>query len=144
VHGLALVGYDEDAARATFSVHCSKGTYVRSLVRDLGELAGCGAYCEALRRTASGPLTLDGAATLADLDDAPTAGPWALVPAAAVAHLPARELDPHEEREIGFGRSLELRGEDGPTRCLAGERLVCIAEPDRGALRPRVVLEPAA
>jgi tRNA pseudouridine55 synthase len=144
VHELALVGYDEDTARATFSVHCSKGTYVRALVRDLGELAGCGAYCEALRRTASGPLEVDGAATLAQLEGDPTEGPWALSPAAALAHLPARELDGSEEREIGFGRSLEARGEQGPTRCLAGERLVCIAEPEAGALRPKVVLEPAA
>jgi tRNA pseudouridine55 synthase len=144
VHELALVGYDEPAARATFSVHCSKGTYVRSLVRDLGELAGCGAYCEALRRTASGPLEVAGAAALAALETAPTEGPWALSPAAALAHMPARALAADEERQIGFGRALELRGEQGPTRCLAGDRLVCVAEPAGGLLRPKVVLEPAA
>jgi hypothetical protein len=58
--------------------------------------------------------------------------------------MPARALDADEERQIGFGRPLESRGEQGPTRCLAGERLVCVAEPAGDVLRPKVVLEPAA
>lgn len=41
---------------ATFRVKCTKGTYVRSLVHDLGQKLGCGAYLATLRRLASGPL----------------------------------------------------------------------------------------
>jgi tRNA pseudouridine55 synthase len=144
VYDLSLVAYDRANARATLDVHCSKGTYVRALVRDLGELAGCGAYCDALRRTASGPLEIASAGDLSAIEADPTDGPWALSPAAAVVHLPARDLAPDEQTAIGFGRPLELRGEEGPTRCLAGDRLVCIAEPADGVLRPKVVLEPAA
>lgn len=40
-------------------VHCSKGTYIRSLAHDLGELLGTGAHATALRRTASGPFMLE-------------------------------------------------------------------------------------
>ena len=57
----------------TIEVHCSKGTYIRTLAEDLGELLGCGAHLSALRRTASGPLTLNHAITLEQLsaeDDA--------------------------------------------------------------------------
>jgi len=49
-------------------VRCSKGTYVRALAEDIGEALGCGAHLIALRRTASGPLTLDGALTLEQLE----------------------------------------------------------------------------
>ena len=39
----------------TLSIHCSKGTYVRTIAEDLGEMLGCGAHVTALRRTAAGP-----------------------------------------------------------------------------------------
>jgi tRNA pseudouridine55 synthase len=50
-------------------VRCSKGTYVRTLAEDIGEALGCGAHLAALRRTASGPLTLEHAVTLEQLAD---------------------------------------------------------------------------
>jgi len=52
----------------TIDVRCSKGTYVRTLAEDVGEAIGCGAHLAALRRTASGPLTLDRALTLEQLE----------------------------------------------------------------------------
>jgi tRNA pseudouridine55 synthase len=48
----------------TFRVTCSKGTYVRTLAEDIGEVLGCGAHLVALRRTAVGALTLEHAITL--------------------------------------------------------------------------------
>lgn len=53
-----------------FDVHCSKGTYIRSLAHDLGEALGCGATLTALTRTASGQFALDDAITLDQLRDA--------------------------------------------------------------------------
>jgi tRNA pseudouridine55 synthase len=50
-----------------FDVHCSKGTYIRSLAHDLGEALGCGATLTALTRTASGQFTLDNAIPLDEL-----------------------------------------------------------------------------
>lgn len=41
------------------SVHCSKGTYIRNLVEDIGDTLGCGAYVQSLRRTAVGLFTSD-------------------------------------------------------------------------------------
>jgi tRNA pseudouridine55 synthase len=49
---------------ATFRVSCSSGTYVRSLVHDLGQAAGCGAVVSTLRRTRVGDITLEEAVTL--------------------------------------------------------------------------------
>jgi tRNA pseudouridine55 synthase len=144
VHEFALEEYDQDRSRATLAVHCSKGTYVRALVRDLGELAGCGAYCDELRRTASGPLDISGAGSLDDVEKSPSDGAWALAPIAVLAHLPVRELTPDEREAMAHGRAVPAEGEEGPTRCVADGRLVCVAEPVADALRPKVVLEPAA
>ena len=50
-----------------FSVTCSKGTYIRSLVHEMGERLGCGAYLSALERTRIGPYRLADAVTLEEL-----------------------------------------------------------------------------
>ena len=131
--------------RATLTVHCSKGTYVRALVRDLGELAGCGAYCDELRREASGPLEVAHAGSLERLENNPTGGLWALSPATALdapadARARARRAGGRPPRPLDRG----ARASTGATRCLADGRLVCVAEPVAGALRPKVVLEPTA
>ena len=52
---------------ATFTVSCSKGTYIRSLCADVGEMLGCGGCMSALRRTRSGCFGLDTALTIASL-----------------------------------------------------------------------------
>lgn len=48
-------------AQVDFEVHVSKGTYIRSLAHDIGQLLGCGAYLSALRRTAIGPYQVEDA-----------------------------------------------------------------------------------
>mgnify|MGYP000049969231 CR=1 FL=1 len=53
-----------------FSVHCSKGTYIRTLAQDLGEALGCGAHVAALRRTSVGQFRLDDARTFEQLEQA--------------------------------------------------------------------------
>ena len=66
IHGLRLVGQSGDTL--VVDVDCSKGTYVRVLAEDIGKALGCGAHLAALRRTAVGPLTLEGAVELAALE----------------------------------------------------------------------------
>lgn len=51
-----LLCVERTADTLTLSVHCGKGTYIRSLAHDLGESLGCGAALSALRRTAAGPF----------------------------------------------------------------------------------------
>lgn len=50
-------------------IRCSKGTYVRSIAHDLGQMLGCGAHLHALTRTQSGPFSLDDCADGAQLAD---------------------------------------------------------------------------
>jgi len=71
IHRLDIV--DWQSPSLVIDVHCSKGTYIRTLAEDIGQLLGCGAHLSALRRTGSGPLRLDRAVTieaLAEMDEA--------------------------------------------------------------------------
>ncbi len=65
IHALALQWFEGD--RLALTVTCSKGTYIRSIAHDLGEMLGCGAHLAALRRTAVGRFSVDGAHTLDSL-----------------------------------------------------------------------------
>jgi tRNA pseudouridine55 synthase len=67
IHSLALVDFHE-AQFATLNVHCSKGTYIRSLAHDIGQALGVGAYLYDLRRTAIGAFSIDDALSLEQLD----------------------------------------------------------------------------
>ena len=64
--GAAIYQYPDyaDGLQCDFRVQCSKGTYIRSLVHDLGEAAGCGAYLSSLRRTHIGDYAVAGAWTI--------------------------------------------------------------------------------
>ena len=55
IHSFDLIKYQQDLV--TMQVHCSKGTYIRTLVEDLGKLLSCGAHVVELRRTSLGPFT---------------------------------------------------------------------------------------
>ena len=107
--------------RAAFEIECSSGTYVRSLVADLGD-----AYCEELRRVAIGPFRVE------DSD------PERLVPLAdALAFLPERRLDAEAARRAGHG--VAVPGEaGGPVRLTDAAGLVAVAEPRDGTLKPVV------
>jgi tRNA pseudouridine55 synthase len=59
VHVSSIVLKDASGDRLSIEVTCGKGTYIRSLARDIGEALGCGAYLEQLRRTRSGTLSVE-------------------------------------------------------------------------------------
>jgi tRNA pseudouridine55 synthase len=65
IHAIEIVDLAQD--RLTLDVRCTKGTYIRTLAEDIGEALGCGAHLAALRRTASGGLTLAKAHSLEEL-----------------------------------------------------------------------------
>jgi tRNA pseudouridine55 synthase len=87
------------------SVHCSSGTYIRAIARDVGEALGVGGHLTALRRTAVGPFDLSQASTLDELGDH-----FATTPLgdAVRATFPALELDATQAAGVRVGRPLEL------------------------------------
>lgn len=104
VSALTLVHYAGDTLE--LEVHASKGTYVRSLGRDIGAALGCGAHVLNLRRLATGPFRIEGAHTFEALKARPAAERLAaLVPMDEVlAPLPAVRLDAASERSLCHGQ----------------------------------------
>jgi tRNA pseudouridine55 synthase len=95
-------------------VMCSKGTYIRSLARDLGEALGCGAHLHALRRTAVGSFGIEEATRLEALVERPSLVMSILIPPErAVADWPAIRLDADEARRARNGQALAIVGIDG-------------------------------
>lgn len=69
IHRLELVSYDEESGEGQLDVICSKGTYIRSLVADIGDALGCGAVLTALRRTEACGFSVDDAAKIEEIKD---------------------------------------------------------------------------
>ena len=91
-------------------VHCSSGTYIRSLANDLGEVLGCGAYLVGLRRTKNGRFSLRDSVPLRKLNEAFEAGDWYkyLIPAAeSLADWYSVELDPDEVETLRHGQRVK-------------------------------------
>jgi tRNA pseudouridine55 synthase len=111
-----------------FEIECSRGTYVRALIADLGD-----AYCTELRRTRIGPFRVEDADPdrIVPLDD-------------ALAFLPEVRLDAEQARRAGHGQAVTLNhpqpGQTPLTVRLTDERgLVALAEPrEGGVLKPTV------
>jgi|HigsolmetaAR202D_1030399.scaffolds.fasta_scaffold00052_49 tRNA pseudouridine55 synthase len=90
-------------------VDCSKGTYIRSLARDIGEALGCGAHLAALERTAVGSLSSANAIDLAQLEADPSQLIHYLLPMEfAVADWHAVYLDQQQATFIRTGRTIKL------------------------------------
>ena len=66
--GLDLLKFDEDGIHVHMRVHCSKGTYIRTLCHDIGEKLGCGAAMEKLTRTQVGVFEIQDALTLSQVE----------------------------------------------------------------------------
>jgi tRNA pseudouridine55 synthase len=126
-----------DPPRFDFRARCSGGTYVRSLVADVGESLGCGAHLAALRRTAIGPFSVQ--------DAGPPEQPGDLLPIeAAVSHLAAVTLDAEEARVAAHGSVLGPAGISGPYRAVGPDgRLIGIYRDQGSKAVPEVVLAPA-
>lgn len=124
-----------DPPDAAFTVRCSGGTYVRTLVHDLGERIGCGAALAALRRTRSEPFGIEAASAWRDLE-APDAGTLLArngIPIHdALGVLPAVELDEAGAEALGHGRPVAV--EPGAAPVGAGERSIVIRDRDGRAL----------
>jgi tRNA pseudouridine55 synthase len=96
--------------RLEIEVRCGKGTYIRSVARDLGENLGCGALIETLRRTRVGPFQVEDAVAL-DVEADVAHGRMHPL-AAAVADLPQVLVDRQQECDLVQGRTILCAGND--------------------------------
>jgi len=144
VHVQSIDVCEYDYPAVTLEVRCGKGTYIRSLARDLGERLGCGGLVQVLRRTRVGPFRPEDAVPL-DADPE-TARSRLLPTAAAVAELPVLTLPARAVTQLRQGRAVPLaeRPADAAEHAVldADGGLVAIARYDQRArlLRPVKVL----
>jgi len=112
IHAIDIVHWQDDAL--VIDVRCSKGTYIRTLAEDIGEALGCGAHLTGLRRTASGPITLQGAVTLAELEAMDETDRLALLQPvdALLADWPSVALDADEAGRFLTGLRRRLAAPD--------------------------------
>jgi tRNA pseudouridine55 synthase len=117
IHHIEMVEFDRAAGRATLSVSCSSGTYVRTLADDIGRALKTYAHTWFIRRTALGPYTLDNSVTIDVLERKKES---AMIPIADVlASAPCYPLQPAEEALIRFGRDIEIPAARGVPRLFA-------------------------
>lgn len=118
IHGITIL--KQELPRLTVRVACSKGTYIRTLCHDLGELLGCGAAMAELERIRSGQFTKETAITLEELKSRieafkelplEKALEGVLIPTDRMfEHCPALRLKPEAEYLAGNGNSFTIEG----------------------------------
>jgi tRNA pseudouridine55 synthase len=148
IHRLELISVP-DPAHALFEAECGKGTYVRSLARDMGRKLGCAGHVSALRRTAVRPFTgksmisleqLEALCHKAAIGEGNLAD--ALLPVeTALDDIPALAVSRADAARLQRGQAVLLRGRDAPifrgtVHVTASGQLIALAEVDRGEIVP--------
>jgi tRNA pseudouridine55 synthase len=129
-----LAPRDPDPTLLRLRVVCSAGFYVRSLAHDLGQLLGCGAHLEALRRTRAGQFTVTDALSLEALEAAgDTIGGRLLDPNTLLAGMAAVTPTEEGQRRAWNGNTLGPAHLQGPVASFSGEAKVRVLGPS-GAL----------
>ena len=115
------------------SVHCSSGTYIRAIARDVGEALGLGGYLTALRRTSVGPFDIAEAVTLDELAETPTLG--LSLDAAMQVCFPTRSITEGQAADLALGKWLDPIGLKGVHAAVdpQGHAIALIKEKERRA-----------
>ena len=151
IHALALVNVP-DHDHAEFVAECGKGTYVRSLARDIGRALGCLGHIRALRRQGVGAFDQDTMISLEQLSSMchrAAAGEVSLADAllpveTALDDIPALAVSRADAARLQRGQAVLLRGRDAPifrgtVYVTVSGQLVALAEADRGEIVPKRV-----
>jgi tRNA pseudouridine55 synthase len=140
-----------------FEAECGKGTYVRSLARDIGRRIGCFGHVSSLRRTCVHPFTSATLVSLGQMEDAGAASGEAgfgaldaflLPPEAALEGLPQIWLDGEQVRRVRLGNPVMVMAQgramvEDAVCAMAKSGLVAIGELAHGEFRPRRVFAEA-
>ncbi len=134
----------------TLEVTCSAGTYVRSLVHDLGQRLGCGAHLRALTRTASGRFRLEDSYSLDTLRALTADGRLAealLPPQTALGNLPTLYLTIEQVQAVRYGRAIapEVAPDAAEAQALDAEEtlIAVLRRGEAGEWQPDIVLNGA-
>ena len=114
IHSLVLLAFDGQTA--TLRVHCSKGTYIRTLCKDIGTALGCGGCMESLRRVTAGAYTIDEAVKLSELVESSDPEQFLRPVDSMFTRYPAVTLTPNQEKRCRNGNAFSIGLEAGTYR----------------------------
>ena len=114
IHELNLLERGENTLR--LRVRCSKGTYIRTLCKDIGEALGCGGCMESLRRVSAGEYTIDEAVPLQELLDTENPGKYLRDVDTMFRNYPAVTLTANQEKRCRNGNPFSVKMEEGTYR----------------------------
>ena len=117
---------------ARLRVHCSKGTYIRTLCKDIGEALGCGGCMEALRRVTAGEYTIEESVPLQTLLDTEDPGQYLRTVDTMFRNFAAVTLTANQEKRCRNGNAFSIALVDGTYRAYSqnGEFLMLAAVTD--------------
>ncbi len=107
VNVFSLKPLEVDLPRVRFWIHCSKGTYIRSIARDLGRALGVGGYLSFLIRTSTGPFKIKDSFSLEEMEKIGPEG-FLLNPDYALQHLPFLVTGDEGRQKVIFGQVLKV------------------------------------
>ena len=148
IHSLKLV--ESDADSATFETLCGKGTYVRSLARDLGRDLGCFGHISMLRRVSVGPFLEEDLIPLEKLaemeGDIETLDAELFTTGTALDEVAEVPVTKEQVHRLRMGNAIVLRGRDAIAHAdeafaTSGDELIAIGEVDRGQFKPKRVFK---
>lgn len=120
----------------------SKGTYIRSIARDLGQKLGCGAHLGALRRASVADCSIEEAHTLEELAQLAAGGkelPWA-DPVRLLGFASVHELSAEEAKDVSCGRQLVASASEGFVSCVYDGKLAAIYKACGNTMKPDTVI----
>lgn len=133
VHELTLVERGENTLR--LRVRCSKGTYIRTLCKDIGEKLGCGGCMESLRRVAAGEYTIDEAVPLQTLLDTEEPEKYLRGVDTMFRNYPAVTLTANQETRCRNGNAFSVSLAPGTYRAYSqGGEFLMLAKVDSGVM----------
>ena len=124
-----------DGNTAKLLVHCSKGTYIRTLCKDIGEALGCGGCMAALRRVTAGEYTVEKAVSLQELTETQTPERYLLPVDSLFSQFEKVVLTPNQEKRCRNGNSFSVNLQSGQYRAYSqsGEFLM-LAQVENGTM----------
>ncbi len=133
IHELEFLGFQEGMVK--LRVRCSKGTYVRTLCKDIGEALGCGGCMAALRRTAAGSYDLSQAVALQTLLETQEPEQYLRPVDTLFSRYPAVTLTPNQETRCRNGNAFSLALPDGTYRAYSGAgEFLMLAKAENGVM----------
>ncbi len=133
IHQLNLLEMGENTLH--LRVHCSKGTYIRTLCKDIGEALGCGGCMESLRRVTAGEYTIEEAVPLQTLLDAENPEAFLRPVDSMFRNYPAVTLTEKQEKRCRNGNSFTRPMEDGTYRAYgANGEFLMLAKVEDGVM----------